>query len=101
MQETDSSYHLYLPNHVNSKRWAERKVREHHVAKWEWEQAGRVETEGDNGFLYLRHSVVIIAQLLSNILNYLINIFFSLNEECRKEVGRNSYGMGKGTLKFS
>lgn len=60
----------------------------------EWKQ-------GKNGFLYLRHSVVIIAQSLSNILNYLFNIFSPLNEEYRKEIGGNGHGIGKGTHKFS
>lgn len=60
-----------------------------------------METKRENGFLYLRHSVVIIAQSLSDILNYLINIFSSLNEEYRKEIGGNGHGIGKGTRKFS
>lgn len=78
VEEADSGYHLYFPSHLNPRRWTKRKVKDYHIGRWEWEQAGLVETEGENGFLYFKTLRVIIAQSISNILNYLVNIFSSL-----------------------
>lgn len=48
----------------------------------------------------LRHLEFIIAQSMSNIFNYLVNIISSLEEDYRKRVGGCMLEIGKGGHNF-